>query len=85
VAAPSRRSATLLVLDDDGAVLRVVGHMLEAMGHHPLLARSAGEAIDLFEREQARVDLLLCDRLIPAMSGVEVATLLLHRRPTLRV
>jgi two-component system cell cycle sensor histidine kinase/response regulator CckA len=82
---PSRRSATILVLDDDGAVLRAVGHMLEAMGHQALLACSVGEAIDLFEREQARVDLLLCDLLIPAMSGVEVATLLLRRRPTLRV
>lgn len=79
------RRATILVLDDDAAVLRAVTQLLVSMGHHVLSAQSAGEAIALFEREHERIDLLVCDLVVSAIHGVDVAALLVRRRPRLPV
>lgn len=79
------KRATILVLDDDAAVLRAVTQLLASMGYHVLSAQSAGEAIALFEREHARIDLLVCDLVISAIHGVDVAALLVRRMPRLRV
>jgi two-component system, cell cycle sensor histidine kinase and response regulator CckA len=85
LAPASAQKATILVLDDDEAVLRAVTHVLADMGHHVLAAQSAGEAIALFEREHGRIDLLVCDLVVSAIHGVDVATLLVRRLPRLRV
>jgi signal transduction histidine kinase/CheY-like chemotaxis protein len=79
------RRATILVLDDDHAVLRAVTHLLASMGYRVLSAQSAGEAIALFESEYDRIDLLVCDLVISAIHGVDVAALLVRRMPRLRV
>jgi two-component system cell cycle sensor histidine kinase/response regulator CckA len=79
------KRATILVLDDDAAVLRAVTQLLASMGHHVLSAQSAGEAIALFEREHTRIDLLVCDLVVSAIHGVDVAALLVRRMPRLRV
>jgi signal transduction histidine kinase/CheY-like chemotaxis protein len=79
------KRATILVLDDDAAVLRAVTQLLASRGYHVLSAQSAGEAIALFEREQARLDLLVCDLVVSAIHGVDVAALLVRRMPRLRV
>jgi signal transduction histidine kinase/CheY-like chemotaxis protein len=79
------RRATILVLDDDAAVLRAVAQLLASMGHHVLSAQTAGEAIALFEREYDRIDLLVCDLVISAIHGIDVASLLVRRMPRLRV
>jgi CheY-like chemotaxis protein len=77
--------ATLLVLDDDAAVLRAVTQLVASRGYHVLSAQSAGEAIALFEREHERIDLLVCDLVVSAIHGIDVATLLVRRMPRLRV
>jgi signal transduction histidine kinase/CheY-like chemotaxis protein len=79
------RRATILVLDDDAAVLRAVTHLLVSVGYRVLSAQSAGEAIALFESEYDRIDLLVCDLVVSAIHGVDVAALLVRRMPRLRV
>jgi signal transduction histidine kinase/CheY-like chemotaxis protein len=83
--APGTRQATILVLDDDPAVLRAVAQLLTSMGYHVLAAQSAGEAIALFEREHERIDLFVSDLVVSAIHGLDVATLLVRRMPRLRV
>ena len=79
------RQATILVLDDDAAVLRAVTQLLSSMGYRVLSAQSAGEAIALFEREHDRIDLFVSDLVVSAIHGVDVAALLVRRMPRLRV
>ena len=59
---------TILILDDDEVVRRLLRIMLEGRGYRTLEASEGGEALRLLE---ARPDLILVDWNMPGMSGIE--------------
>lgn len=65
---------TILVVEDEPAVLDVTARMLRQHGYVVLEASSAADAVAVFDREQ--VDLLLTDVLMPEGSGQELAAAL---------
>ena len=74
---------TVLVVEDEPALTRVVARILTNGGYHVLATTSGPEALEL-DRQQ-RCDLLLTDVIMPAMSGRRLAELLHERRPELPV
>jgi CheY-like chemotaxis protein len=86
---PSRsqkpHKARILVVDDEALVRRAIEHMLRGPDYAVLSAATAAEALQLFERERGRIDLLLCDVMIPGMSGLELAARLRERNGALPV
>lgn len=62
--------ARVLVVDDDPRVLSVLTRMLE--GNHVRAALGARAALEYLDDEQARVDVIVCDVLMPEMSGIEL-------------
>jgi PAS domain S-box-containing protein len=69
-AAPARRGR-VLVVDDDVLVGRAVGRMLSS--HHDVVARpSAHEALAELGRAPQGYDVLLCDLMMPDMTGMEL-------------
>jgi PAS domain S-box-containing protein len=77
-------AATVLVVDDSDGLRRLIGRMLERLGHSVLLAANADEALRLFEQE-ASIDLLLTDVVMPGASGPDLTRLLMDQRPGLKV
>jgi len=75
-------SASLLVVavDDDALVLAGTVAMLEELGHTVFPAGSAQEAITLVMND-AHVDLVITDQVMPLMTGAELARHLKHERP----
>ncbi len=64
------RPSTILVADDDAAIVQLVAAVLEAEGYRVLAARSAFEALHMAKRHSAGgLDLLLSDLEMPAMDG----------------
>lgn len=66
----------ILVVDDDLMVLTTVRMMLERDGHEVVTATGGAAAIQLLERqprEARRIDLVVCDWLMPEVGGAEVA------------
>ena len=82
--APETR-ATVLVVDDDPAVLRLATRALERGGLRTLCADSATAALQAAEREPGRIDLLATDQNMPGMTGTELASRLRMLRPETRV
>jgi two-component system cell cycle sensor histidine kinase/response regulator CckA len=82
---PSRSDLTLLVVEDEVAVRNLVASSLRGDGYHLLLAGSAEEALHIADAHQDRIDLLLTDAIMPGRSGIELANILLGKRPGLRV
>lgn len=80
--APGARS--VLVVDDDPRVRRLVCRMLEHAGHRVLTAECGEEALRCFEQE-GPIDLLLTDVRMPRMSGVQLASRLKDADPGLAV
>jgi PAS domain S-box-containing protein len=85
-AAPAARGTgeTVLVVEDNLAMRRVVLRQLRELGYRVLECDHAAAALELLEREP--VDLLLTDIVMPGgLDGVELARLARERWPALKV
>jgi CheY-like chemotaxis protein len=77
------RVKSLLVLEDEPAVMVLLGHMLKQ--YSLIEAATAEQALRLFEDHDRRIDLLLADVTLPTSSGIQVALLLRSEIPNLPV
>jgi len=75
--------ATVLVVEDDQSVLELIRLVLIRTGVRAFIAESAMEAAAI--ANEAHIDLLVTDVVLPGASGVELAALLRAERPSLRV
>jgi DNA-binding NtrC family response regulator len=76
---------TILVVDDNDLVLRVVVTILEAAAFHVLSAASGAGAITLAGETSGAIDLLLSDVDMPGMSGPDLGEILKRSRPDIHV
>lgn len=81
----AERGETILLVEDEDAVRRLVRNMLVRHGYAVLDAAGGEQALELFERHADRIALLLTDVVMPGMSGRELAAQLRARRPGLKV
>jgi PAS domain S-box-containing protein len=83
-AATPGRNETVLVVEDEGSVRRLIERVLRAHGYRVLAAASGSEAIDMSRRSE-RIDLLVSDVVMPQMSGVNVAETVKSMHPHVEV
>jgi len=69
--APSLRSGTILVVDDESIIRDLARTALEGVGFRVLEARDGLDALDHFQPGQEAVDLVLLDMTMPRMGGAE--------------
>jgi two-component system cell cycle sensor histidine kinase/response regulator CckA len=82
---PSASQTTVLAVDDDAAVLGLIGQTLRNAGYHVLLANGGRDAIETFEQTQHPIHLLVTDVIMPDLTGPVVAERLRRRNPKLPV
>jgi CheY-like chemotaxis protein len=82
---PARGSETVLVVEDEPAVLTLSRRALEMQGYVVLAAADGADALRIVERHGGTIDLLLSDVVMPGLSGRELADQLSVRRPGIRV
>jgi signal transduction histidine kinase/ActR/RegA family two-component response regulator len=75
---------TILLVEDDELVYRLVRQLLAGMDYHVLEAGSARQALEVSEQHSGPIDLLLTDVVMPQMSGTELAERLRMSRPKLK-
>jgi DNA-binding response OmpR family regulator len=63
-------SSTILLVDDEDAVQKLLAYPLERDGFRVLQARDGEEALALFDRQS--VDLVVLDLMLPKLDGLEV-------------
>ncbi len=78
-------SETILLVEDEEAVRRIVKLVLESSGYEVLVANGGREALEVADAHRGRIHLLITDVVMPEMSGREVADLLRSRVPSLGV
>jgi PAS domain S-box-containing protein len=76
---------TVLVIEDEPLVRRMVERTLARAGYTVLAARSGNDALSMCERHEGKIHLVLTDVVMPRMSGPEVAQRILDQRPEVRV
>jgi CheY-like chemotaxis protein len=78
-ARPTPPAPTILVVEDDPAVRRVLVLWLESLGHQVLTANNGVEALEVISERRDEIDLVVSDVIMPAMSGRRLAETLQRR------
>ncbi|MDQ1474551.1 MAG: two-component system, cell cycle sensor histidine kinase and response regulator CckA [Bryobacterales bacterium] len=76
---------TILIVDDETDILRLVEKILTEQGYDVILSRGAQNAINAFSRMARKPDLILTDVVMPGMSGPMLIDHLLAISQNLRV
>ncbi len=85
IAAPTRGSETILVVEDEEDVREMVRESLEGYGYRVLEAGELERAVEIAQGHGGPIHLLMTDVVLPRASGAEVARRLALLRPGLKV
>lgn len=78
-------TSTVLLVDDEPAILAMTAQMLHSLGYAVRAARTPAEALRLAHEHPGPIHLLLSDVVMPGMNGRDLARTLGDLRPGLRV
>jgi nitrogen-specific signal transduction histidine kinase/CheY-like chemotaxis protein len=88
-AAPSGKTVpehmTVLLVEDERALRKITRKMLVEIGVTVLEAENAFQAMEIAERADVSIDLLLTDLIMPGMNGWALAEMLAPKRPGMKV
>jgi two-component system cell cycle sensor histidine kinase/response regulator CckA len=76
---------TILVVDDNEQVLKVVVQILKLARFQVLSARNGTDAIKLAKETKGKIDMLLSDLDMPLLSGADLGETLKRARPDMHV
>jgi CheY-like chemotaxis protein len=80
-----RRWGTILLVDDEQAVLKVATEILHKLNYNVLAAENGREALQLFHENRKAIVLVILDIVMPGMGGSEVFQQLRNIAPELKV
>ena len=80
----ARGRETILLVEDEPAILRLVTRALRALGYTVIPASGPDEAMLLAAQHEGEIQLLLTDVIMPGMNGRDLARSLATLRPALR-
>ncbi len=78
-------SETILVVDDEQALLVIMREVLARSGYDVLSADDAETALELAVQHDGQIDLLVADLVLPGLMGYDLAKHLLAARPEAKV
>lgn len=83
--ASAKGSETILLVDDEEGVRKLVHAVLQSHGYDVLEASNAGMALTTYEKNAHKIDLVLTDVVMPQMTGFELGAQLADRAPGLKI
>jgi PAS domain S-box-containing protein len=82
---PPRGAETILVAEDNDAILRLLRSALASAGYEVLVARDGREAQAVAQGSWDRIDLLLTDLVMPRVGGLALVAAARRHRPGIKV
>jgi nitrogen-specific signal transduction histidine kinase/CheY-like chemotaxis protein len=82
---PLPETATVLLVDDEPALVHAIGEFLRDCGYIVLDAFSAQDALDLAREHPAKIDLLVTDVVMPQLRGPDLHRQVIELQPNIRV
>jgi two-component system cell cycle sensor histidine kinase/response regulator CckA len=80
-----RGQETILLAEDEPAILKLTATMLECQGYTVLTASTPGEAARLATEHRGEIQLLMTDVVMPEMCGLDLSKKLMSIRPGIRL
>ena len=78
-------TGTILLIDDEEMIIKVGKELLQELGYDVLSARSGQEAMELYEKNADKIDLVIMDMIMPGMGGGETFDRLKKINPDIKV
>jgi len=79
------KALTVMCVDDDAGIRELYGALLGQNGYEVIAATNGRHALHVFESKEKEIDAVILDYEMPGMNGLELATWLKQRHPTLPV
>ena len=79
------KETVILFAEDDAMIRNLVGLMLSQEGYAVLTATDGQEALEICDRFEGSIHMLLTDVRMPRMTGVELAERVLEKRSEIKV
>jgi len=77
--------AVILLAEDNPVIRNLVTLMLSKEGYSVLTANDGQEALEICRSFKDRIHLLLTDKTMPRMNGLELAENILKKRPEIKI
>jgi PAS domain S-box-containing protein len=78
-----KRNKTILVVDDEPALLDLIGEILSLDGFNVICVGSAKDALNTLEHEP--VDILISDVIMPEINGYQLAVMVKEKYPDIKI
>ena len=80
-----RGKEAVLLIDDEDTIIDVGQEIIKALGYTVLVARSGKEAIEIYEKNKEKIDMVLLDMIMPDMGGGETYDRMKEINPDIKV
>ena len=81
----SKGSETILLVDDEEGVRKLVSAVLQSGGYTVIEAANGLAALSVYEKNSHKIDLVLTDVVMPQMNGFELGLRIAEKNPDLRI
>jgi PAS domain S-box-containing protein len=82
---PKGNGETILLVDDEKMILEMGSQILKYLGYNVLLAENGSTALEMYEKNQKEITLVILDLIMPKLSGKEVFDRLRQRDPQVKI
>jgi len=79
------KGETVLVVEDEEAILQIAEKMLEALGYNLLTANNPLEALNIAEKHSGNIDVIVTDVVMPDMDGKKMSEKITKLHPNAKV
>ena len=81
----AKGSETILLVDDEDGVRKLVSSVLTSNGYDVLEASNGVTALTVYDKNAHKIDMVLTDVVMPQMTGIEMGRSLSERAPGLKI
>lgn len=82
---PWGEGQTALVVDDEESIRQITRQTLLAFGYKVMLANDGAEAVSVYARHRAEIDIVITDLMMPFMDGLATIQVLRKMNPDLKI
>jgi PAS domain S-box-containing protein len=80
-----RGKETILFVEDEDMIIQVGRDMIESLGYEVLIAENGKEAVEIYEKNMEKIDMVMLDIIMPVMDGAETYDILKGKNPDIKV
>jgi len=85
IARSAKGSETILLVDDEEGVRKLVSAVLQSNGYDVLEAANGSTALAVYEKNAHKIDMVVTDVVMPQMTGFELGRVLGEQSPGLKI